>query len=138
MINGKQCTIIFHVDDMKISHPDPEVVTNILNWLKELYQTLPNGEVAKIKDQRGKKREYLGMDFDFITKKEVKITMVYYIKKLIKDFHSSSKRAIYCLALYCLILPYLALSCLVLLSCLSFSYLILSCLAEARRPSDIN
>ena len=132
MINGKQYTIIFHIDDMKISHPDPEVVTNILNWLKELYQTLPNGEVAKIKDQRGKKREYLGMDFDFITKKEVKITIVYYIKKLIKDFHSSSKRAIYCLALYCLILP-----CLVLFSCLVLASLILSCLVLLKQEEEV-
>ena len=132
MINGKQYTIIFHIDDMKISHPDPEVVTNILNWLKELYQTLPNGEVAKIKDQRGKKLEYLGMDFDFITKKEVKITIVYYIKKLIKDFHSSSKRAIYCLALYCLILP-----CLVLFSCLVLASFISSCLVLLKQEEEV-
>ena len=36
-IKGKQCTIIFHVDDMKISHPDPMIVTRIIDWLKDLY-----------------------------------------------------------------------------------------------------
>ena len=51
VIKGKQGTIIFHVDNMKISHPDPRVVTNIIYWLKELYQTLPNGEIAKMKVQ---------------------------------------------------------------------------------------
>ena len=90
IIKGKQCTIIFHVDDMKISHSDPEVVTRIIDWLKDLYQRLPNGEIAKMKVQRGKHLEYLGMDFDFSTKKEVKITMIGYIKKLIKDFQEST------------------------------------------------
>ena len=32
MINGKQYTIIWHVDDLKISHEDPVVVTDII-WL---------------------------------------------------------------------------------------------------------
>ena len=30
MINGKQMTIVFHVDDLKLSHVDPDVVTDIL------------------------------------------------------------------------------------------------------------
>ena len=28
MINGKQCTMLLHVDDLKISHTDPDVVTS--------------------------------------------------------------------------------------------------------------
>ena len=28
MIDGKQCTILWHVDDLKISHMDPAVVTS--------------------------------------------------------------------------------------------------------------
>ena len=90
-IKGKQCTIIFHVDDMKISHADPAVVTSIIKWLQDLYQTLPNGEIAKMKVQRGKFLEYLGMDFDYSIAKEVKITMKGYIKSLIKDFKKSTK-----------------------------------------------
>ena len=30
MINGKQCTIVWYVDDNKISHVDPNVVTDII------------------------------------------------------------------------------------------------------------
>ena len=30
MINGKQCTILWHVDDIKISHVDQNVVTAII------------------------------------------------------------------------------------------------------------
>ena len=34
IINNKQCTIVFYVDNNKISHVDPEVVTDVLNILK--------------------------------------------------------------------------------------------------------
>ena len=30
MINGKQCTILWNVDDLKLSHVDPNVVTQVL------------------------------------------------------------------------------------------------------------
>jgi hypothetical protein len=30
-INRKQCTVVWHVDNLKISHKDPKVVTTILN-----------------------------------------------------------------------------------------------------------
>jgi hypothetical protein len=30
MVSGKQCTILWHVDDLKIWHVDPEVVEDIL------------------------------------------------------------------------------------------------------------
>ena len=29
-INGSQCTVIWHVDDLKISHRDPKVVDSVL------------------------------------------------------------------------------------------------------------
>jgi hypothetical protein len=34
-IDGKQCTILWHVDDLKISHKDPEVVTTIIAQLEK-------------------------------------------------------------------------------------------------------
>ena len=36
-INGKQCTIGWHVDDLKISHEDPKVVTTILGLIYGRY-----------------------------------------------------------------------------------------------------
>jgi hypothetical protein len=36
-INGKQCTIVWHVDDLKISRVDRKVVTTILNLLDGKY-----------------------------------------------------------------------------------------------------
>ena len=34
IVNGSQCTVVFYVDDNKISHVDPEVVKDVLCELK--------------------------------------------------------------------------------------------------------
>ena len=36
IINGKQCTIVWYVDDNKLSHKDPNVVTEILEIMKNI------------------------------------------------------------------------------------------------------
>ena len=38
MINEKQCTIAWHVDDSKISHVDPGVVTNVIGMIEERFK----------------------------------------------------------------------------------------------------
>jgi hypothetical protein len=35
MINGCQCTLLWHVDDLKILHVDPEIVTGVIGQLEE-------------------------------------------------------------------------------------------------------
>ena len=42
IINGKQCTIVWHVDNLNISHVNPEVVTQIISELENRFaQTIP-------------------------------------------------------------------------------------------------
>ena len=53
MINGKQCTIAWYVDDNKISHADPDVVTSVLGTVKEHF-----GEIVI---SRGNQHDLLGM-----------------------------------------------------------------------------
>jgi calcineurin-like phosphoesterase family protein len=36
-IDSQQCTIVWHVDDLKISHVDPKVVTTVLELLNGKY-----------------------------------------------------------------------------------------------------
>ena len=60
MINGKQCTIGWHVDDLKISHVDSEVVDDILNKLDERY-----GKEALMVTTRVKIHDYFGMTLDY-------------------------------------------------------------------------
>ena len=40
LINGSQCTIVFYVDDNKISHKEPMIVKNVINELKTYFGEL--------------------------------------------------------------------------------------------------
>lgn len=68
--NGKQCTIVFHVDDLKISHKDETVVTSIIKELNDRY-----GDIMPLSISRGKVHEYLGMTLEFTTADKLIITM---------------------------------------------------------------
>ena len=57
-VNGKQMTIIWHVDALKISHFDADEVTKVIDWMEGIY-------LSHTKDYRGKKHDYLGMELDF-------------------------------------------------------------------------
>ena len=79
-INGKQCTILWHVDDLKISHMERDVVTSILNEINDWY-----GEISPLTITRGKVHDYLGMTIDFTTPGQVKFTMIDYIDDFLSE-----------------------------------------------------
>jgi hypothetical protein len=78
-VDGKQMTVCWHVDDLKVSHCDPEQVTIFGDWLSKKY-----GVAVAV--HRGKVHDYLGMIFDFSAKGKVMVTMIEYIKNMIKEF----------------------------------------------------
>jgi Reverse transcriptase (RNA-dependent DNA polymerase)/Zinc knuckle len=78
-INGTQCTVLWHVDDLKISHVDPNVVSQIIHDLDQVF-----GKLAPLTINRGRVHEYLGMNIDFTTTGKVKLTMIGYIKETLK------------------------------------------------------
>ena len=49
-INGKQCTVLWYVDDNLISHVDPKVVTSIIKKIEDRFgkMTVTRGEVTRI------------------------------------------------------------------------------------------
>jgi hypothetical protein len=49
MINGKQCAVVWHVDNLKISHVDPDVVSGIIELLSKEF-----GKEAPLTVTRGK------------------------------------------------------------------------------------
>ena len=53
MINGKQCTVAWYVDDNKLSHVQPEVITQVLEVVK--------GHFAELEISRGDEHNLLGM-----------------------------------------------------------------------------
>ena len=60
IINGTQITICWHVDDLKVSHKDDDVVTA---FAVAMGKEFGNGTTIK----RGKVFDYLGMELDFAT-----------------------------------------------------------------------
>ena len=79
-INGHQCTIVWHVDDLKISHVDPDVVTDIINKLNDRYRKL-----KKLVATRGKIHDFLGITIDYTQEGKVSMSMKKYIQEIIDE-----------------------------------------------------
>ena len=73
-IDGSQCTIVFYVDDNKISHKNEKVLTKVINKLE--------GHFGKLEISRGREHNFLGMRIKFIGN-EVHISMKDYIREAI-------------------------------------------------------
>jgi hypothetical protein len=86
MINGKQCTIVWHVDDLKISHQDPKVIDTIISILEEEY-----GQHAPLTIRRGEVHDYLGMTLDYRKKGRVAVSMKGYIASIIEELPLSMR-----------------------------------------------
>lgn len=70
MIIGSQCTVLWHVDDLKISQKCPKIVSRIIKELNKKH-----GNVTPLTAQQGKVHEYLGMTIDFSEDGQVKVSM---------------------------------------------------------------
>ena len=77
-IQGSQCTIVWHVDDLKISHVKSSVVDGIITSLKAEY-----GKVGEMTVRRGKVHDYLGMTLDFSEDKMFTIDMEAYLDTML-------------------------------------------------------
>ena len=81
-VNGKQLTVVWHVDDLKISHNDANVVTSLIDKLNKTYGTGVDPETP-LTVRKGKKHSYLGMILDYTEKGKVKIDMTEYIQEVL-------------------------------------------------------
>ena len=59
IIDNKQFTILWHVDDLKTSHFDPDVVSSVLAHIDAEY-----GKIVKMTITRGKVHKYLRKTID--------------------------------------------------------------------------
>ena len=84
VINGTQCTIAWHVDDLKISHKDEKVVDQVISSLESVY-----GPLAV---DTGLFHTYLGIDFDYSVSGEVSVSMINYFKDIVSDFPDELKQ----------------------------------------------
>jgi hypothetical protein len=85
-VNGKQCTVLWHVDDLKMSHVDPKVIDELIADIDQEY-----GKEAPITKTRGKVHDYLGMTIDYREDGAVKITMIDYINNLLEELPADMK-----------------------------------------------
>ena len=85
-INGKQCTIVWYVDDNKVSHEDPVVVSNIIKLMNEHF-----GELTVT---RGNKHRFLGMNITLSKNKSIEIEMREQVQKVIDMFTLADGREV--------------------------------------------
>ena len=74
----------WHVDDLKISHVDKNVVEDIIKALDSKY-----GNESPISVHRGPIQEYLGMTIDYSVKGKVSFSMPQYIEDLLLEYPDS-------------------------------------------------
>ena len=58
LVNGKQCTLVWYVDNKQVSHMESKVVDDLINDLKKDF-----GELVVI---IGKKHTFWGMDINIM------------------------------------------------------------------------
>ena len=80
IVDKKQHTVRFHVDDLMASHIDPKVNDKFDVWLQLMY-----GQHGKVQTHRGNKHDFLGMTFEFGGGK-VSIDMSAYVKDMLDEF----------------------------------------------------
>ena len=56
-INGKQLTLVWHVNDIKSSHVEAEAVTHMVKWLRKKYEHLFKDGSGKTKLCREKNHD---------------------------------------------------------------------------------
>jgi hypothetical protein len=75
--NGSQCTIVWYVDDMKVSHKDPDVVSAVISNIESSF--------GKMTVRRGKEHEFLGMKVVYNENNTATISMRSYLEEAIAE-----------------------------------------------------
>ena len=79
-INGHQMTVVWHVDDLKVSHVDAKEVWKFIQQMEETF-----GKDTPLSVSHGRTHDYLGMTLDFHNKGKVRIDMEHYIDMMLHD-----------------------------------------------------
>ena len=81
MIDGKQCTICWYVDDNKISHMDMKVVEQVISKIESKF--------GKMSVTKGNEQDFLGMNIKY-RKGKITISMKKHILKAMELFIAHS------------------------------------------------
>ena len=87
MVNGKQCTIVWYVDDLKVSHMEHDVNMEVIDTLRQHF--------GDLKATTGDKHTYLGVNYTIDRKKKVvKMEAKRQVQEAIDKFPQDSLREI--------------------------------------------
>ena len=86
MSDGKQCTVCWYVDDLKISHVDKRVVDEVIQLIE--------GHFGPMTQSHGKKLNYLGMDIEFQDDGTVKLLMKEYLQEALDLFPDDTSKCV--------------------------------------------
>ena len=84
MVDGKQLTVAWHVDDLKVSHEKDCALDDFIEMMEKEF-----GQDAPLSISRGPIQEYLGMTLDFSVPGQVTINMSDYVKTMLNDASAS-------------------------------------------------
>jgi hypothetical protein len=76
-IEGAQFTIVWHVDDLKMSHQSEKVQDMEIRWLETIYGPLVGS--------KGNEHTYLGMDLKF-NNQSLEVSMIPYLQEIVDEF----------------------------------------------------
>ena len=84
MVGGKQLTVAWHVDDLKVSHVNESALDEFIEMMEKEF-----GGHTPLSVSRGPIQEYLGMTLDFSVGGQVTINMSDYVKTMLHDAPTS-------------------------------------------------
>ena len=88
LINGKPMTIVWHVDDVKASHAEKEVLEEYIEYLRSIYD---DEEIGTLKVNYGPRHEFLGMILDYSEPGKLIVDMSDSISKMVEEFEMDYK-----------------------------------------------
>lgn len=80
LINGKQHTNFWHFDDFLLTHGDPTINDELIEWFSAKY-----GKLSPLSINIGKVHDYLSIKLDFTVKGKFKVLMLYYVYRIIGE-----------------------------------------------------
>ena len=83
VINGERCTVCWYVDDSKISHRDPRVVTEVIQQIEKSF--------GKMTVKRGKEHVFVGIAFKIREDGKIEIRMKDYLLECLASYGEDVK-----------------------------------------------
>ena len=77
IINNKHMTVVWHVDDSKVSHANSFDVTTFLEYLSSINEGLTV--------HRGKVHSYLVIELDYIKQVKLRLSMIKYLDIVLQE-----------------------------------------------------